>query len=351
MDRISRRAVLKSLGLIGFALTPLQQYTARAATQGGSPQDLTPHWNGEPFGRITFDDMNARAEPNVNAEVLNILKRDMVVPVREAIVGQHVFLNNDLWLETPYGYLYSSYVQPMHYYLPQTPRADLGEGMWAEVIVPFSDAYWDTTDADPERLVSRQTHKSVYYLKELVKGKDGKSWYLVEEPYQSYYMRATHLRIIAPEEMSPISPEVDPRDKRVEVDLGKQLVLCYEKEQIVFAARASTGAGDFGTPRGKFRIHDKRAGTRMIGGSASDNVGDYDLPGVPFTAYFTGDWAAIHGAYWHNDFGIPRSHGCVNLPPDASRWIWRWTTPYVDYHALVYQIKNGYEGTPVIVDG
>lgn len=87
----------------------------------------------------------------------------------------------------------------------------------------------------------------------------------------------------------------------------------------------------------------------MIGGAASDNVGYYDLPGVPFVCYFTWGWAALHGTYWHNDYGRPRSHGCVNMPPDAARWLWRWTTPVVDYHDLVFQVKNGYDGTRVNV--
>src|SRR5262249_842929 len=160
----------KSIGLTGIALSPLQRYTTRAIAQGADPLNLPPHWNGEPLGRITFNGMNARSEPNVNADILKTLDKDDVVRVRQAVAGQHVFLNNSLWLETPVGYLYSSYVQPMHYHLPQIPIADLGEGLWAEVCVPYTDAYWDATDANPDRKVSRQYYKSVYYLKELVKG-------------------------------------------------------------------------------------------------------------------------------------------------------------------------------------
>lgn len=41
--------------------------------------------------------------------------------------------------------------------------------------------------------------------------------------------------------------------------------------------------------------------------------------------------AAIHSTYWHNDFGRPRSHGCLNCPPEAASWLFRWTMPHVDY--------------------
>ncbi len=64
--------------------------------------------------------------------------------------------------------------------------------------------------------------------------------------------------------------------------------------------------------------------------------GDYDLPGVPWVSYLT-DWGiAFHGTYWHNDFGNPRSHGCINMTPDAAKWLYRWTQPFVPYD---YQLK------------
>jgi lipoprotein-anchoring transpeptidase ErfK/SrfK len=50
----------------------------------------------------------------------------------------------------------------------------------------------------------------------------------------------------------------------------------------------------------------------------------YDLPGVPWTLYFTAQGAAIHGAYWHNEFGNPHSHGCVNLPPKEAKLMYDW---------------------------
>ena len=62
-------------------------------------------------------------------------------------------------------------------------------------------------------------------------------------------------------------------------------------------------------------------------GDAVQNV--YNLPGVPWCSFFTGMGHAIHGTYWHNDYGRPRSHGCVNLPSELSKWIYRWSNPLV----------------------
>lgn len=354
MQTLSRRSALRSIGLIGLAVTPFRQAVARRArAQSADIPPLPARWNGEPLGRITSLSMNGRAEPTTESDVFTELEKDTVVRVRQAIPGQRVFYHNDIWLETDSGYIYSSFVQPMRYYLPQVPRRNLGNGMWAEVIVPWTDAYWDTTDADPERLVSRQYYGGIYKAIELVIGKDGKSWYLVEELYMSYYMRATHLRIIPPEALSPLSPDVDPRDKRIEVNLAQQTIIAYEKDTPVFAHLISSGLPDHATPTGRFYVHDKRPGTRMIGGTASDadtsSDDNYDLPGVPFVCYFTGEWAATHGCYWHNDYGQPRSHGCVNLPADAARWLWRWTTPVADYQALYFRPETGYDGTRVFV--
>jgi lipoprotein-anchoring transpeptidase ErfK/SrfK len=76
-------------------------------------------------------------------------------------------------------------------------------------------------------------------------------------------------------------------------------------------------------------------------------IGIYDLPGVPWCSFFTSTGIAFHGAYWHNDFGQPRSHGCVNLPTSAAKFLYRWATPNVPPEAN-YLHKPG-TGTTVHV--
>jgi lipoprotein-anchoring transpeptidase ErfK/SrfK len=67
----------------------------------------------------------------------------------------------------------------------------------------------------------------------------------------------------------------------------------------------------------------------MGDGNLTDNIQAYELPGVPWVSFFHITGVALHGTYWHNDFGKPRSHGCINLSPQAARWIYRWTQPAV----------------------
>nr|WP_283761534.1 L,D-transpeptidase [Roseofilum halophilum] len=71
------------------------------------------------------------------------------------------------------------------------------------------------------------------------------------------------------------------------------------------------------TPRGSFAIQSKHEVARMRGDG-------YDLPDVPYTMYYSGHYA-IHGAYWHHQFGTPVSHGCVNVAVDHAQWLFNWT--------------------------
>jgi len=364
----SRRAILKSIGLVGlgsvtlFRPDALDRIIAVKAEElaGSKPYDqqfrMPSRWQGEPIGRITGEYMNARVEPSVDADVATQLYQDDLVRVRRVVEGQTVYLHNDLWLETSVGYFYSSFVQPIWYQLPNTPvsREEIGLGRWVELTVPYSDAYWATeeTGKASDNFVGRMyygtTHRVIGVEED---GRDGKTWYRVKELYGEYWMRATHLRMIPDYELTPISADVDPRDKLMVVDRGAQTLTAYEGENVVFEHFVSTGRPGKATPDGTFHVVDKRISERMVGGTAANEEDSelYNLAGVAFVCYFTWDWVATHGCYWHNDYGQVRSSGCVNLPADAARWIWRWTTPHPPLDEFYYRPENATEGTKVVV--
>jgi len=58
------------------------------------------------------------------------------------------------------------------------------------------------------------------------------------------------------------------------------------------------------------------------------DTGTYDIAEVPWALYYQGGYA-LHGAYWHDEFGTVRSHGCTNVPPSAARWLFEWTSPEI----------------------
>ncbi len=105
-------------------------------------------------------------------------------------------------------------------------------------------------------------------------------------------------------------------EKWIDVNLTTQTIVAYQGQTPVYSTRASTGMWNTPTVVGTFRIYAKYVSTTMSGP-------DYYLTNVPHTMYFYRGYG-IHGAYWHNNFGTPMSHGCVNLSlPDAA-WFFNW---------------------------
>jgi lipoprotein-anchoring transpeptidase ErfK/SrfK len=132
-----------------------------------------------------------------------------------------------------------------------------------------------------------------------------------------------------------------PDEKWIEVDLSDQKIVAWEGETPVMNFTVSTGLPNTPTVQGEFRIYEKLTATRMSGPG-------YDLPGVPHTMYFYGGYA-LHGAYWHNNFGQPMSHGCVNLSlPDAES-LFNWAEPTLPEGVTYMASTQDAPGTLVVV--
>ncbi len=131
---------------------------------------------------------------------------------------------------------------------------------------------------------------------------------------------------------SPRPEGVDEDDKWIDVDLERQTLVAYEGDRPVFVTLVSTGRIrregvpdlDHRTPTGTFRISAKHLATTMDGDNAFD--GPYSIQDVPYVMYYEQAYA-LHMAFWHDAFGRPKSHGCVNLSPADAKWIFRWSEP------------------------
>jgi lipoprotein-anchoring transpeptidase ErfK/SrfK len=104
--------------------------------------------------------------------------------------------------------------------------------------------------------------------------------------------------------------------KWIEVDLSQQRLYAYENGRMVFTTLISSGRSPYRTPIGSFRVWAKVRRQTMSGPG-------YRLPNVQWVMYFAGE-NAIHGTYWHNNFGRPMSHGCVNATNKAAQWLYNW---------------------------
>jgi LysM repeat protein len=103
----------------------------------------------------------------------------------------------------------------------------------------------------------------------------------------------------------------------IDIRLSSQTLTAYEGSTPVFSTLVSTGS-TFPTPVGTYSILYRVRSQRMSGPG-------YDLPNVPWVMYFTNRGHAIHGAYWHNNFGQPMSHGCVNMRISEAEWLYNFT--------------------------
>ena len=134
-------------------------------------------------------------------------------------------------------------------------------------------------------------------------------------------------------------------EKWISVSITKQTLVLYEGETPVFATLVSTGEAGLDSPeettatkRGIFRVHTKHITSTM----ASNEVGEeFELRDVPYVQYFE-EGLALHGAYWHDRFGTPKSHGCINLAPEDARRIFYWTDPPVPrgWHGALLPLKG-----------
>ena len=97
----------------------------------------------------------------------------------------------------------------------------------------------------------------------------------------------------------------------------------FEGNSVVMTTYVSTGKERFDTPTGTYYVNSKIPVQDMEGVIGGEY---YNVPEVPDVMYFTGVGHAIHGTYWHENFGNPMSHGCVNLPIETAQWLFKWTS-------------------------
>lgn len=326
--KLSRRDFLKLSGITFAGVFAPRSWRLVA---GRPSTDWPP---GVPLGRVTGSRIRLIARPHAEGARLDYKYRDDVFPILRSVVGEGFYPHNHVWFETPEGYAYSSWAQPVQFMLNEPLTIVPDVGVYVEVSTPFTDA---RAAPDPQApVVYRLYFSSAYQITERVAAGDGSIWYRInDENGAKMYGEAVAFRPIPEEEFAPISQGVS--DKLIVVTLSRQSLSAYEGKLEVFRPRISSGRNYFGpdgstvgslTPAGEHPIWSKRASRHMTGGTAQNG---YDLPGVPWVSYFAGNGAALHGTYWHNDFGTPKSAGCINLRPQDARWLFRWTLPEVPY--------------------
>ncbi len=149
-------------------------------------------------------------------------------------------------------------------------------------------------------------------------------------------------------EPGPPPDRIGEHDKWIDVNLKRQTLVAFEGATPVFATVFSSGRNEHETVPGVFRIREKHISATMDGDAELATDGPYSIEDVPYIQYFNGSYA-LHGAFWHADFGHVKSHGCVNLAPWDAKSLFSWTDPELPegWHS-VFATKDR-PGTRVIV--
>lgn len=300
----------------------------------------------ENLGRVNVGMVEVKIRPDADSQTVGKLYEDAVVPWLREVLGNRPYRANQRFVETPDGYIWSPYLQPVknliNVPIETLPESSLGPGMWAEVSVPYLDVILANPAARSPWLQNSQSpriyYTQVFWIDQINTDEQGQIWYRINERYgygDLLWARADGFRPLTAEDVSPIRPKS--AEKRVFVDVKRQTLSCFEGKDEVFFTRVSTGmlndlygnpTEEWETPPGIRPIWRKLISVHMTGGSTG---GGYDLAGVSFTTLFEGNGVAIHSTFWHNNFGEPMSHGCVNCRPEDAKWIFRWTLPEVAY--------------------
>ena len=138
------------------------------------------------------------------------------------------------------------------------------------------------------------------------------------------WMATADVRLFQP---TPPPPSLGKTERWIDVDLDAQILVAFEGDQAVYATMVSSGGKETPTETGVYRMWLKESEADMKGLNGED---PYSVATVPWTQFFSPEKGlALHTAYWHDQFGKQRSHGCVNLAPRDARWLYFWSDPQV----------------------
>lgn len=186
------------------------------------------------------------------------------------------------------------------------------------------------------RSILRLRNGIVLKVKDTTVQADGHEWYrVVFDTEVRYPERVTTNWYVAanPDFVRPFTDVGDvqllPKEqpvttKHIVVDLSEQMLYAYDGDTLFMQESISTGIEENITPIGTFKVYKKMPSRYMQGPLPGVSDEYYDLPGVAWDLYFTQGGAVLHAAYWHNNFGKPMSHGCVNQRSEEAKKLYGW---------------------------
>ena len=301
--------------------------------------------------RVATKSVSVYNRPSDKSSIKSTWFRDELLHVYEEVTVDEP-AHNPVWYRVWGGYVHRSHLQRVKVLLNETlSTLGLDEGLRrpVEVTIPFTEPQRTSKAYGWQKLNFRLYYGSVHLVEAIEPGPYGEPWYRVNDDLAGlYYVDPLHVRPIPFEELSPITPDIPFEKKRIEVNLTTQTLFAYENDKEVLKTTISSGIpngprGKDGlstkTPQGDFNILEKDPAKHMGNGNLFADADDYELPGVPWTCFFTAQGHAFHGTYWHDNFGVPMSHGCINMRTEDAKWLFRWALPK---HEIGNYTNRGY---------
>jgi len=296
------------------------------------------------LARVAINQIDVRSAPNDEAAIVGNRLRDQLLHIYAQLNPPDApKYYNTLWYRIWGGYVHSAHLQIVGVKHNQPAYSISEGGQLIETTVPYTTAYqYNNWDGWIPWRGSRLYYNTTHWATAIDEGPDGDAWYQITSELSKtevYYAPAKHFRLIPPEEIAPLSSHIPAENKRIEVSIGDQTMRAFEYDEEIFSTKISSGIpgrnlpGQLptATPIGRFNIYSKMPNKHMgsiTGNPDSDDSDQFSLPGVPWTSFFASPGGyAFHGTYWHNNFGLQMSHGCVNMRNEDAKWLFRWNTP------------------------
>ncbi len=229
---------------------------------------------------------------------------------------------------------------------------DVGWGVPIAFVWPRSGMQqaWATAKATGAGAVRQLSARTLVPILETVHDPKGKPFAV--RISDSEWMNVADIRVFQP---TPPPPSLGKKERWIDVDLDAQILVAFEGDVAVYATMVSSGGKETPTETGVYRMWLKESEADMKGLNGED---PYSVATVPWTQFFSPEKGlALHTAYWHDQFGRQRSHGCVNLAPRDARWLYYWSDPQVppgwtmaagvvEAPGSIVRIRNAADPTP-----
>lgn len=309
--------------------------------------------SSEPWVAQPNDSSSVYAKPNTQSGSRRVVSGNdllLVVGVAHGVDG-----DDGVWWATTEGYVSLSALHQAaadvakDWKLPTA--ADAPQGWWAQVheanvrSAPSSDAALLGTFAGGERVK----------VLGAVPGQDVEgeaTWYRIDGGrYPGGFVHSSLVDRL-PDPVPTVAPPPDGRQlgdqSWVVVDRSAHTLTLLRSGLPVFTTLVALGQSGKETPEGAYPLYLKYLADRMTSTSVADAPRSYDLPNVPFAEYFKDDGSAIHGTYWHDNFGGDESQGCVNLTWSDSAYVFQQTLPQVGDGQFRAQAEPD-QATPLVI--